>query len=149
MARIERMKLRLENWALWRARRDGNGLGWKSFNMLAAWMAEAGVQHRYGGSRESAIPVLELEAEETDRAVESLRLAGSHLYLTLMCMYVKDLGIKGTAQHLHRSESTVHAQLGQADAAIDAWLQERARQREQRRAQAEHEQLQRRRTFTS
>lgn len=120
MARIEHIKRRLDNWALWRARRDNHGLGFPSQNILAAWMASAENPKR--GSRESVIPILHLEAEETDRAVESFKASKPHLYETLHCIYIRDLGIPGTARRIGRAASTVHAQLEAADRAIDAWL---------------------------
>ena len=35
MARIERIKLRLDNWALWKARLGSSSLGFHSVNILA------------------------------------------------------------------------------------------------------------------
>ena len=121
MARLEHIKQRLNNWAMWRARRDNHGLGFASRNMLANWMASAGEVSRY--SRESTIPVLGLEAEETDEAVEALRLGYGHLHVTLMCVYIKDLGVAGTARQMRRSPATIYAYLDQADRWIDGWLQ--------------------------
>lgn len=121
MARIEHIKQRLNNWAMWRARRDNHGLGFATRNMLANWMENAGEVSRYG--REATMPVLHLEAEETDEAVEAMRLGKGHLHVTLMCVYVKDLGVAGTARQMRRQPSTVHAQLEQADRWIEAWLQ--------------------------
>ncbi|WP_287917818.1 hypothetical protein [Comamonas sp.] len=89
--------------------------------MLANWMASAGEVSRY--QRESTIPVLHLEAEEIDEAVEVLRLGKGHLHVMLMCMYVKDLGVTGTARQMRRSPSTIHGYLDEADRWIDAWLQ--------------------------
>lgn len=121
MARIEYIKQRLNNWAMWRARRDNHGLGYATRNMLANWMASAGEVSRY--QRDVTIPVLHLEAEEIDEAVEALRLGKGHLHVTLMCVYIKDLGVTGTARQMRRQPSTVHAQLDQADRWIEAWLQ--------------------------
>lgn len=132
MARIEHIKRRLDNWALWRARRDNHGLGFPSQNILAAWGAS--VESQKKGSRESTMPVLHLEAEETDRAVESMKGSKAHLYETLHCIYVSDLGIPGTARRVGRAPSTVHAHLDAADRAIDAWLQNQARIKEEREA---------------
>ena len=136
MARLPHIKQRLENWAMWRARQEGHGLGYATRNMLANWMASAGEVSRY--SREATIPVLHLEAEETDQAVEAMRLGNGHLHVTLMCVYVKDLGVTGTARHMRRQPSTVHAQLDQADRVIDAYLQAKrdAKDAQQQRAAA-------------
>lgn len=121
MARLEHIKQRLNNWALWRARRDSHGLGFATRNMLANWMASAGEVSRYG--RESTIPVLHLEAEEIEDAVQAMKLGAGHLHVTVMCVYIKDLGVTGTARQMRRQPSTVHAQLEQVDRWIEAWLQ--------------------------
>ncbi|MBS3019141.1 hypothetical protein DJFAAGMI_01880 [Comamonas sp. PE63] len=131
MARIEHIKRRLDNWALWRARRDNNGLGFPSQNILAVWGANVEQPQK---NRESVMPVLHLEAEETDKAVESLKGGKSHLYETLHCIYVRDLGVTGTARQIGRAPSTVHAQLDAADRAIDAWLVALAQEKERKRA---------------
>ncbi|GGH62221.1 hypothetical protein GCM10010975_26680 [Comamonas phosphati] len=130
MARIEHIKRRLDNWALWRSRCDSNGLGFPSQNILAAWGASAEQQK----TRESVIPVLHLEAEETDRAVESMKVGKPHLYETLHCIYIRDLGIPGTARRVGRAASTVHAHLEAADRAIDAWLVALAQENERKMA---------------
>lgn len=132
MARIERIKQRLDNWALWRARRDGHGLGFPSQNMLAAWMASAEQRPKL---RESVIPVLHLEAEETDKAVQSLKPSKPHLHQTLELIYLRDLGVQGTARRIGRAPSTVHAQLEAADRAIDEWLVAMVQERERKLAQ--------------
>jgi hypothetical protein len=119
MARIEHIKRRLDNWAMWRVRRDSNGLGFASTNILAVWMASAGEVSK---TREVKIPVLHLEAEETDQAVQALRLGKGHLHVTLGYIYLRDLGVQETARRMNRAPSTIHAQLEQADRWIDAWL---------------------------
>lgn len=116
MARIDWVKQRLENWALWKARSDSNGLGYARSSIL---LALGGTTN---GSRESIIPVDEVEASRTDKAVESLKLRRSHLYLALQLFYVKGHGIKQTARIMCRAESTVKAQLAEADAAIAQWF---------------------------
>ena len=131
MARIEHIKRRLNNWALWRAKRDNHGLGYPSQNILAVWGASVEQPQK---NRESVIPVLHLEAEETDQAVESLKGGKSHLYETLYCIYVRDLGVTGTARQIGRAPSTVHAQLDAADRAIDAWLVALFQEKERKRA---------------
>jgi DNA-directed RNA polymerase specialized sigma24 family protein len=71
-----------------------------------------------------------VDAEQTNRAVESLRESGrEQLYLTLQWLYVQGLGIKATAREMGRAESTVHAYLDQADHALAAWFAAHARQR--------------------
>ena len=62
MARIERIRQRLENWALWRSRLDSNSLGYHTANVLAV---DVWGRNSYNGSQ---IPHVEQEAEETDQA---------------------------------------------------------------------------------
>jgi len=130
MARLERIKHRLNNWALWKSREASGGLGYATRSVL---LSDVWCRGSYNGM---AIPVLEQDAEETNQAVESLRLTRSHLYVTLDCIYLKDLGIKATARRMMRAESTIKQQLEQADQAIAQWLEERAIEREKQRAQA-------------
>lgn len=132
MARIERIKQRLDNWAMWRARRDGHGLGFPSKNILANWVASPEQRSK---QRESVIPVLHLEAEETDKAVQSLKTSKPHLHQTLELIYLRDLGVQATARRIGRAPSTVHAHLDAADRAIDEWLTAMAREQERKLAQ--------------
>ena len=118
MARIEWVKQRLHNWALYKNRERGGGIGFATQSVI--------LRESNGGYRESIIPIDEVDASLTDQAVESLRPARDHLYLTLACIYLRDLGIKGTARHTCKAESTVHAHLEQADVALSAWFGERA-----------------------
>ena len=120
MARIEWVKHRLENWALWKEREARGGLGYYT---QSAFLNEAATTDRY---RESIIPIDDVDASVTNQGVESLQPARSHLYLTLQCIYPKGLGIKETARRLARAESTIRLQLEQADAALAQWFRERA-----------------------
>ena len=119
MARIEWIKLRLNNWAEWKAREAGGGLG---FGSQASFLREAGQD----GYRESVVPIDDVDASVTDQAVESLRAGKGHLYATLQCMYVQGLGVKLTARKLAKGESTIKAHLEQADRALSQWFGERA-----------------------
>lgn len=119
MARIEWVKIRLNNWALHKERERGGGLGFATQSVLLNVRAA-------GGYRESVIPVDEVDAALTDQAVESLKVGRAQLYETLRCIYLHDLGIKGTALHLGKAESTVHMHLEQADLSLSAWFGERA-----------------------
>lgn len=118
MARIEWIKLRLNNWALWKARDAGGGLGFATRSAL--------LREPSGGYRESIIPIDETDASLTNQAVESLKSARTQLWDTLQCIYIKDTGIKGAALRLGKAESTIKAQLSQADHALSAWFGERA-----------------------
>jgi len=119
MARIEWVKLRLNNWALWKARETGGGLGWAS---QSSFLNDARTD-RY---REAAIPIDDVDAATTNTAVESLREERPHLYTTLQCVYPDGLGIKETARRCACAESTIKAHLDQADQALALWFRERA-----------------------
>ena len=133
MARIERIKRRLDNWALWKARMNSSGLGWHGQSVLARLQEEVFGRSGYGGNY---IPHLEQDAVETNEAVEKLKLGNGHLFVTLDAIYLKDWGVAETARRLGKAPSTIHAQLGQADQFIDAWLAEQARLRDEREALA-------------
>ncbi|WP_287919906.1 hypothetical protein [Comamonas sp.] len=119
MARIEYIKRRLDNWALWRSRMNDGGLGFKDRNPLAVWAEDVWTRNSYHGA---SIPHFDQDAEETDQAVQALKLGKGHLYVTLDFYYLKDLGVNECARRMRRAESTVHAQLADADRWIDAWL---------------------------
>ena len=121
MARIEWVRQRLENWALWHERDGGGSLGYAS---QSSFLSEAAETSRY---RVSTVPVDDVEASVTNEAVESLRPDRAHLYRALELMYLKGAGIKETARAMARAESTVHAQLGQADAYLAQWFTDRKR----------------------
>lgn len=118
MARIEWIKLRLENWARWKARAESGGRGWCS---QATFLNDYS-NDRY---REARIPIDHVEGGVTNDAVESLKPERSHLYETLLCIYPLDLGIRGTALHCGVQESTVHARLESADVALREWINRR------------------------
>jgi len=118
MARIEWVKHRLDNWALWKERENSGGLGYASRSVLLSEAVD-----RY---REAFIPVVEVDAAVTNQAVESLRPARSHLYVTLQHIYIAGVGIKETARRMARAESTIKANLDQADHALSEWFGERA-----------------------
>ena len=129
MARIEWVKQRLENWGNWKEREARAGLA--SPRNRCCWPRVA------ADTSETIVPVNDLDAAETNTAVESLKLgARSHLYVTLQCYYVRGLGISGTASYMVRSASTVHANLDQADHALAQWFQEREQTKRQARAAA-------------
>lgn len=127
MARLEHIKRRLDNWALWKARQNDAGLGFHSKSILAVDVWNRG---SYNGAN---IPHFEQEAEVTDQAVESLKLGKGHLHVTLEWFYLRDMGVKEVGFRMGRSTATVHSNLAQADQAIAAWLDEWTAERERRR----------------
>ncbi len=118
MNRIEWVKQRIENWALWLVRESTGGYGWATQSVLLA--------NRVDESREAMLPIDETDAQLTHQAIESLRAGRGHLHAVLHCYYIKGLGIKGTAQYMQRAESTVKANLGAADHAVRDWFNARA-----------------------
>lgn len=120
MARIEWVERRLDNWALWKERQGSGGLGFATCSIFVNGPAAR-------GQAEARIPVDEIDASITDDAVESLKLGHGHLHRTLHYFYVRGWGIKETASAMKRAESTIHAQLGQADALLATWFDERRR----------------------
>lgn len=129
MARIEWVRLRLENWALWHERGRGGGLG---FATQAAFLSDVAMRDQ---PLEARIPVDEVEASVTHLAVEGLKLGHGHLHQTLRLYYLKGLGIKGTATTMQRAESTIKAQLAQADHLLAVWFNARAERQRQVAAQ--------------
>lgn len=124
MARIDWVEQRLRNWALWHERGAGGGLGYAT---QSAFLADvAGRDQR----AEAWIPVDEIEAAVTHEAVEGLKLGHGHLHMTLHLFYLHGLGIKDTARAMQRAESTIKAQLAQADHLLAAWFIERKRRKD-------------------
>lgn len=128
MARIEWVKQRLDNWALWHERGRGGGLGYATSSVLLSERVDC---DRAG----PALPVDEIEAAETNEAVEDLKLGHGHLHHTLHLIYLHGVGIKEAARQMARAESTVKAQLERADALLAAWFTKRRRVKEARGAE--------------
>lgn len=124
MARVEWVKARLENWALWHERGRGGGLGWATQSVLLS----LGVGS--SNTREVRLPVDEIEASETDKAVSGLVKTHPHLHRTLTLYYLDGLGIVETARRMSRAESTIKAQLAQADHLLAAVFAEWKRVKE-------------------
>lgn len=130
MARLKRIKQRLENWAIWSMRGASGGRGFATRSVLVSetWSR--------GSYNHMMIPVEDEEAWETDQAVTALKLTKSHLYVMLVHIYLQDKGIPMTAKLMDRRESTIKAQLEQADHAIATWLDAKAEERERKRVAA-------------
>lgn len=121
MARIEWVKHRLGNWALWAEASASGGLGFAS---QSSFLIQPG-----GSSFGSRVPVDDVDASVTNEGVEALKVPKPHLYQTLHCIYPKGLGIKETARQCGAGESTIKAHLDQADALLAQWFTERAESR--------------------
>jgi hypothetical protein len=128
VARIEWVRQRLENWARWCASQDNQALGYPSQSAFA----------RLGGRgrrAEASIPVLSIEAAETDRGVQAMRYTHPHLHQVLTLTYAKALPRDQVARRLARAESTVKANLEQADQVLASWFRQQEQAREARRQQ--------------
>jgi hypothetical protein len=118
MARIEWVKTRLNNWALWRCQMAGNGLG---FSSQASFLNDAP-----GTELEARIPVDEIEASVTHEGIESFKDTRPHVYQVLYCMYPFGLGVSGTCLRLECERANVYALLDVADRLLAAWFADRA-----------------------
>lgn len=119
MARIEWIKLRLNNWALWKVREASGGLGWATQSSFLN-------DFNACSSRESRVPVDEVDASVTDQAVESLKVTHQHLYETLQLIYPLGIGVRESARRIGIGESSVRARLDHADAVLRDWFNARA-----------------------
>ncbi|MFN7725166.1 MAG: hypothetical protein ACK5QH_08865 [Rubrivivax sp.] len=126
MARIDWVKRRLDNWAAWHAKASIGGIGFSSRSVLLA--------EPRASAFDTWLPVIETEAEETHRAVESLRDGRSHLHRALELYYLKNRSHTHIALAMAKAESTVKAYFDQADVAIAHWLEDQAEQRRRQRA---------------
>ena len=120
MARIEWVKLRLNNWALYKLRDMGGGLGFATQSVLLAERVD-----RY---RESNIndTIDGADAALTDKAVESLTGPQPVVYAVLQCYYIGkgETSVRATARQMGKAESTISANLDQADQALRLWFTE-------------------------
>jgi hypothetical protein len=126
MARVEWIKQRLDNWARWKDREKGSGLGFYSQSAFLRMAVDG------GGFRDASIPVDDVEASKTDRAVQALRGPFPHLHRTIELIYLEDTGVPECARQLCRAVSTVHANLALADLQIATYLRQLAEEAEQR-----------------
>lgn len=115
MARLDWVRTRLENWARWCAQRESSALGYPRSTPFAKLGSNGG----YG----AVVPIMDLDASEIDDAVQSLRLTASHLHKVLILTYAKGLPRNQVALAMRRAESTVNANLCDADRAVARWLE--------------------------
>lgn len=119
MARIEWVKNRLENWALWAAREQGGGLGFASQSVL--------LREDSGNAEHKArVPIDEVEASVTDQAVSSLLATHRDFHATLVAHYIQSRSAIGVAEQLGVGVATVYARLASADRLLAAWFSARS-----------------------
>jgi hypothetical protein len=127
MARIEDIERRLQNWARWKLGAVHSGLGYAAMRWAGGVVTP--------GRRESVIPTIDCEAEETDRAVQALE---PRLRVTVEVEYLQGCSLRRKAQQLSCSEPAVKARIWQAHRQLSHWLAEKnmAAQRERDRVQS-------------
>lgn len=118
MARIEWVRLRLNNWVLWKLSMQGGGLGFATQSVL--------LTERVDSSRDIDLSstIDNVDAEKTNSAVESLRLSHPVLYPVVQTYYVgKGLeSARYTARLMGKAESTIKANLEQIDQVLRVWF---------------------------
>lgn len=118
MARIEWVRQRLEEWSRWCMQKDSGGLGYPSQSAFARLGGK-------GSRAESVVPTINIQASETNDAVDSLKVAQPHLFDVLTMIYAKGLPRHIVAKRLCKAESTIKRNLEDADHAIAKWLGDR------------------------
>lgn len=118
MARIEWVKLRLNNWALYKLRDMGGGLGYATQSVLLAERVDRYRESNLNDTIDGTDAVL------TDRAVESLKMPQPQAYAVIQCYYIGkgETSVRATARYMGKAESTVSANLDQADQALRLWF---------------------------
>lgn len=130
MARIEWVKQRLHNWALWVERGNSGGRGYPTSSAFMWTPVDT------SGYRDVPIPVDEVEAAQTDQALQAMRGSKPHLLRTVEVIYVEGESIRRAAAKLFCAESTVKARLEQVDQEIASWLRLKREADEKRAAVA-------------
>lgn len=136
MARIEDIERRLQNWARWKLGATHSGLGYASMR----W--DGGIPTP--GNRESVVPTIDCETEETDRAVMALE---SRLRATVEVEYLQGWSARRKAQHLACSEPPVKSRIWQAHRHLSHWLADKAQQARVERERVQQVEGQRRRSL--
>lgn len=104
MARIDWIEHRLLNWARWKLGANGGGLGYARVNFMA-------LDGSRDTSAEPRIPINDVEASDTDTAVQ--RLPGE-LRATVLEVYTGRGGEADHLRRLHCAKATMHARIGRA-----------------------------------
>lgn len=123
MARNEEMERRCLNWARWKNGEGQGGLGYGS----GGWMSSGADR---GGYREAKVPTLDVEAEQTDRAMQSLESA---LRRTVEVYYLGTGTMEERCRALQISRATIYVRVDKAHEVLAAWLRDaEARARHER-----------------
>lgn len=124
--RDQEMERRLNNWARWKLGGRVGGLGYARVS--------PGMEPSAARYRQSVIPVDDAEADETDRGV--LQLA-SELRRTCEVYYLDPAGGAIKARKLCVTEAGMYRRIERAHRELSAWLAERRRLADERRAEVE------------
>lgn len=116
MARIDWVVAKLNNWALWVQAEASGGSGYATQSVL---LSEPVDRTREIDLRST---VDNVEALLTDKAVSSLLALHPQIHRTLVCIYIEDRGVPGTAQQIGRAVPTVHANLVRGDVLLSIWF---------------------------
>lgn len=109
---------KLENWARWSQQREMGSLGYPKQSAFARMGAAS-------GRTEAVVPLDNLDASETQDAVESLRFTQSGLHMVLVLTYAKGLPRQRVARLMTCEESTIKANLLRAECALARWFEDR------------------------
>lgn len=112
------IRSKLENWARWSQQRETGGLGFPRQSAFARLGASS-------GRSEAVVPLDDLDAAATQQAVESLRFTKSGLHMVLVLTYAKGLPRQRVARLMSCEESTVKANLLNAECALARWFEDR------------------------
>jgi hypothetical protein len=120
MARIDWVVAKLNNWALWVQAEASGGGGYPTQSVLLANPVDT--------TREIDMrsTVDNVEALLTDKAVSSLRVDHAQIHRTLVCIYIEDRGVPGTAAQISRSVPRVHHNLERGDELLRNWFNRHA-----------------------
>lgn len=124
MARIEWIEYRLLNWARWKLSQGGGVLGFSAMN----WTDPTAVREPYA---EVPIPTNEIEASETDTAVQRLPV---ELQRTVVEHYTGKSMIKDQLKRLAVTRPTLYARIDQAHVLLARYFNDR-RERQDRERQ--------------
>lgn len=141
MARIEWVEARLLVWARWRVARGMGGMGVMGYAGVDLGAADSA----RSGYREAAVPLMDVEASETEACVQLLNPRG--LMLTVFEHYCGQGGVVDKAKRLCCAVPTVYTRIDQAHQQLAVSIQERQRRAADERARVQGLQLQQRAYF--
>lgn len=115
----EDIERRLQNWGRWKHGAGAGGLGYAKVR-IGIDVVDC------DRDLDSVVPTINVEAEVTDRAVQSLQ---SELRATVEVYYVANGGMAAKARRLAVTEATIYARLRRARYLVSVWLSEHASKR--------------------